>query len=304
MTLRLSFLGLAALTASSLSPICAANPVPTTNPIWCIRVYPNQLQSGVAADLLKSLGAPPLTGSFNGIDASALESFEVIGVDSSASDKPFFADLQFQPGSGAAAKVLDATAKQENVVAEDLAGHRAVHFAVPAKKSAEVWLAQSDNDHIVLGQDRSTVEAALNRPPNAPDPLGERRKDELVGGIVDVARLKNEIGDSDLLAMIQHLEFHIDSSKDMLHLVASATMADDRGVKRAARMIEGIITIISLQDEDSKERSLDERVRVTAKGGRLELDVNLDAKESQELIQSLTDGLLRGHESNGHKLHR
>jgi len=311
MKLRSFVLATTALFAAATASFAALEAEAKPQVDWSVRLYPNQFQAGVAGDLLKSLGAIPLPEKIlPDIQLPSVEKIEFAGMGGIGKPAPdsFFADIQIRPDKTSVDALVDSLKQKYQGIQEDIAGHPAVRFNVPLPPdspapSQNFWIARLTEDRFVVSPNRSIMEFALSRDPKDSSALGARRENELLGGLVAIDKLAKGTTDSDLLAMIQRLEFHLDSTADAFHLAASAALQDAKSAKRAARMIEGMITAMSLDEPSAKGPSLDERLKVTAKDSELNVDVSLDAKESRELIESLSEGLRDRQATGHHKRH-
>jgi hypothetical protein len=68
-------------------------------------------------------------------------------------------------------------------------------------------------------------------------------------------------------------------------------MQDGKEAKRVARMVEGLITMMSFNTPSGIGPALDDRLQVTSNGEALGVDVSLNANESKILLDALTDAL-------------
>ncbi len=267
--------------------------------VWSVRLYPAQFQTGVAGDLLRSLGILTPLQHVETLDPMGLESLQVTGYGSGgkAQEAQFLADLTLTPSGKSADEVLQLLSQKYQGTPEAISGHSAIRFSLPLGVGAgpqDVWLVKVGDKQLLLSPLRSVIETALTGKAAEPGPLGARRENEIFGGMVELDRLAGEVHDSELLAQLQHLEFHIQSAADALKLGVSAALKDGRSAKRVARMLEGMITMMSLDEPAGKGPTLDERLQVTTNGGALEVDVALTASESQQLIEALTGSVKNG----------
>ncbi len=258
-------------------------------PVWSARVSPAHLGMGLAGKLLESLGAPsPEHKSPIGLDPAGIDSLDIVfyEIPEDLEKIDFLVSARLNQKSKPAGEILEQLAKIGNGEAEDIAGHPAARYS--ADKNRKVWLVKQDDTHLLMSPVRSELEAALQKAPEQiSGALPPGKPTEVLGVIVHLDQIPKQDLHSELLTQAKRLEFHIDSADDSLRLSGSAELKDKRAAKRVARMVEGVVAMMSPDTPSDKGPSLDERLQISAKDGTLIFDVSLNADEFQMLLDLL-----------------
>ena len=293
MKLRLIIIAAFALWAGGSFARAASQPIVASRPVlWSIHFDAERLRSGAGQELFTSLD--PILISLSGDKSSApggkLQSLAIFGFEpqkGSAGDLPVFADLSFSSEGEGISRRFEAISKKRDVPIEDIAGYPTIHFPHQGK---EVWIAKFTDNRVFVSTSRGLLELAL-----APGAGGfaaslPARPGEMLGGNIEIESLlagNPALRDSELLKLLPHLEFHVLSQDAQLDLDASAELDSERSARRAARMIDGMVAGLSLQDPSGVP--WDERLVLKQDGPRLAMHLHLEPQEAKKLF----DGFAR-----------
>ena len=293
MKLRSIIIAALALWAGGSSARAAAQPIVAGRPVlWSVHFDAERLRSGTGQELFTSLD--PMLASLSGGKSSTpggkLESLSIFGFEppqGSGGGFPVFADLSFSSEGGGISQRFEAISKKRDAPTENIAGHPAIHFQHQGK---EVWIAKFTDDRVFVSTSRGLLEQAL-----APGADGfaaslPAKPGEMLGGNVEIESLlagNPAFRDSELLKLLPHLEFHLLSENAQLDLDASAELDSERSARRAARMIDGMVAGLSLQDPHGVP--WDERLVLRQDGPRLAMHLHLEPQEAKKLF----DGFAR-----------
>ena len=257
--------------------------------LWSVHFDAERLRTGPGQELFASLEPwlKSLSGEKSSSPAARLESLTVVGFKpQKGSDDPFplLADLGFSGDNGGISPRFEAIRNKRSIPTEDLAGHPAMHFEHQGK---EVWIVKLSDRRVCVSTSRGLLETALatGASPFAsslPPPPGE-----MLGGSVEIEPLLADnpaLRDSELLKLLPSLEFHLLSAGGALNLDASAQLDSERSAKRAARMINGMAAMVSMQDTGGVP--WDERLVLKQDGAVLAMHLHLEAQEAKKLFDS------------------
>ena len=229
-------------------PIIAGHPV-----LWSIHFDAERLRSGAGKELFTSLD--PILTSLSGDKSSApggkLQSVAIFGFEpppGSAGDFPVLADLSFSSEGSGISQRFEAISKKRDAPIEDIAGYPAIHFQHQGKG---VWIAKFTDDRVFVSTSRGLLELALAPGAGGFAASPPAKPGEMLGGNVEIGSLlagNPALRDSELLKLLPHLEFHVLSGDAAIDLDASAELDSERSARRAARMIDGMVAGLSLQD--------------------------------------------------------
>ncbi len=281
--------------AQAAAPAFAGRPV-----LWSVHFDAERLRSGAGQELFADLD--PILTSLSGDKSSApggkLESLALCGFQPQpgGSDPfPFLADLRFSSEGGGISPRFEAVSKKHGVPIEDTAGYPTMHFQHEGK---EVWIAKCNDSRVLVGTSQGLLQWALTSDEGGFAAAMPPRPNEMLGGKVEIQSLlagNPVLRNSELLKMLPHLEFHILSEGAQLDLDASAELDSERSARRAARMIDGMVSALALRDPNGPP--WDERLALKQDGPRLAMKLHLEPQEAKKLFDSFAREIENGTKS-------
>lgn len=299
MKLRPLLIAAAALWVGGTSVHAATPPtvIADRTVLWSVRFDAERLRSGVGQTLFANLDPilTVLSGEKSSLPGGKLESVAVYGFQppkNAGHDFPLLADLTFTTDNGGISRRFDAVGRKHNAPVETVAGYPAIHFD---HEGREVWIGKFSDARVVVSTSRDLLEPALLAGAKGFATVASAKPNEMLGGNVEISSLlaTNPIlGKSELLNLLPHLDFHVLSDGARFDLDASAELDSDRSARRAARMIDGMVAALSIQDTGGVP--WDERLALQQDGARLGMKLHLEPQEAQKLLDGFVHEIQQG----------